>query len=148
MFGKSKLQKILSLMASLTDEELATLLKKTDEMKEETNEAISENQIKENVEEENEKKSERNDDTAKNELLNDENEEIKEKAEDDKIGEAFTAIEALKDTLEALAARMDAYDSNAALYKNDFEFGLAGRTDAKANTQNALDKIKEKYWNI
>ncbi len=154
MFGKSKLQKILSLMESLTEEELATLLKRTDKIKVETDETISESNEKENTEEETSNKTESTEEKVKSNNADDEevtSEEVKEEAvtgEEDKTKEVFTAIEALKDTVEALATRMDAYDNNAELYREALDFGLSGRTDVKTKTNNALDRIKEKYWNI
>jgi hypothetical protein len=156
MFGKNKLQKILALMADLTDEELEELSQKADEMKDTPVDEPSEDvespaaEMETPAVETETPEAEEADQADGAEATTDEPEEdVKEpEGEPDKLGEVMSAIEAVKETVTALASRMDAYDQSKEAERNDFEFGIAGTENSAETKKSTLDELKEKHFNF
>ena len=142
-------------MADLTDEELEELSQKADEMKDTPVDEPSED-VESPAEEmetpvvETETPEAEADQADGVEATTDEPEEdVKDPEEKpDKLGEVMSAIEAVKETVAALASRMDAYDQNKEAERNDFEFGIAGTENSDETKKSTLDELKEKHFNF
>jgi hypothetical protein len=165
MFGKSSLKKIIAMLNDLTDEELDELIAvaedakdgdgEEEEIKEDKVETKTETEVEEpdGEEEKVEEKTEVEEETKTEEDLTEAEEIPEEETEEEEEhkevdGEILTSIKAIKETIEALAARMDALEAEKTEERNDFEFGLEGKDGVSEEKKDSLSEIKKKYWNI
>lgn len=169
MFGKGRLKKIIAMLNDLTDEELDELIAvaedakdgdSEEEIEKDKVETETETEVKEpdGEEEKVEEKAEVEEETKTEEEIpeaeeipeeeTEEEEEAEEEAHEEVDGEILTSIKAIKETIEALAARMDALEAAKTEERNDFEFGLEGKDGVTEEKKDTLDEIKKKYWNF
>lgn len=169
MFGKGRLKKIIAMLNDLTDEELDELIAvaedakdgdSEEEIEKDKVETETETEVKEpdGDEEKVEEKAEVEEETETEEEIpeaeeipeeeTEEEEEAEEEAHEEVDGEILTSIKAIKETIEALAARMDALEAAKTEERNDFEFGLEGKDGVTEEKKDSLEEIRKKYWNI
>ena len=169
MFGKGRLKKIIAMLNDLTDEELDELIAVAEDAKDgDSEEEIgkdkveteTETEVKEpdGDEEKVEEKAEVEEETKTEEEIpeaeeipeeeTEEEEEAEEESHEEVDGEILTSIKAIKETIEALAARMDALEAAKTEERNDFEFGLEGKDGVTEEKKDSLEELKKKYWNI
>ena len=168
MFGKSKLKKIIAMLNGLSDEELDELIsvaedakdgdeeveEKTEEV-EKTEEITGTDEGAEEIETEVDEETETEVETeTADEAEADEVEETEEEAEEsaevhqEVDGEILSSIKAMKETIEALTARIEAMEKSESDERHDFEFGLEGKDEVTEESRDSLEEIKKKYWNI
>lgn len=173
MFGKGRLKKIIAMLNDLTDEELDELIAVAEDAKDGDSEkeiekdkveTETETEVKEpdGDEEKVEEKAEVEEETKTEEEIpeaeeipeeeteeeTEEEEEAEEEAHEEVDGEILTSIKAIKETIEALAARMDALEAAKTEERNDFEFGLEGKDGVTEEKKDSLEELRKKYWNF
>lgn len=167
MFGKGRLKKIIAMLNDLTDEELDELIAVAEDAKDgdseeeiEKDKVETETEVKEpdGDEEKVEEKAEVEEETKTEEEMpeaeeipeeeTEEEEEAEEEAHEEVDGEILTSIKAIKETIEALAARMDALEAAKTEERNDFEFGLEGKDGVTEEKKDSLEELRKKYWNF
>lgn len=165
MFGKGRLKKIIAMLNDLTDEELDELIAVAEDAKDgDSEEEIEKDKVEteteteveepdgdeEKVEEkaEVEEETETEEEIPEAEEIPEEEEEAEEEAHEEVDGEILSSIKAMKETIEALTARIEAMEKSKSDERNDFEFGLEGKDEVTEEKKNTLDEIKKKYWNI
>ncbi len=169
MFGKGRLKKIIAMLNDLTDEELDELIAVAEDAKDgdgeeeiekDKVETETETEVEEpdGEEEKVEEKTEVEEETKTEEEIpeaeeipeeeTEEEEEAEEEAHEGVDGEILTSIKAIKETIEALAARMDALEAAKTEERNDFEFGLEGKDGVTEEKKDSIEEIRKKYWNF
>lgn len=169
MFGKGRLKKIIAMLNDLTDEELDELIAVAEDAKDgdgeeeiekdkvetETETEVEdpdgdEEKVEEKAEVEEETKTEEEIPEAEEipEEETEEEEEAEEEAHEEVDGEILTSIKAIKETIEAVVARIDALEAAKTEERNDFEFGLEGKDGVTEEKKDSIEEIKKKYWNI
>lgn len=169
MFGKGRLKKIIAMLNDLTDEELDELIAVAEDAKDgdseeeiekdkvetETETEVEEpdgdeEKVEEETEEEEETETEEEIPEAEEipEEETEEEEEAEVEAHEEVDGEILSSIKAMKETIEALTARIEAMEKAKSDERNDFEFGLEGKDEVTEEKKDTLGEIKKKYWNI
>jgi hypothetical protein len=168
MFGKGRLKKIIAMLNDLTDEELDELIAVAEDAKDgDSEEEIEKDKVETETEteveepdgdeEKVEEKTEVEEETKTEEEIPEaeeipeeetEEEEAEEEAHEEVDGEILTSIKAIKETIEAITARMAALEAAKTEERNDFEFGLEGKDGVTEEKKDSLEELKKKYWNI
>jgi hypothetical protein len=168
MFGKGRFKKIIAMLNDLTDEELAELIAVAKDVKDgDSEEEIEKDKVETETEteveepdgdeEKVEEKTEVEEETKTEEEIPEaeeipeeetEEEEAEEEAHEEVDGEILTSIKAIKETIEAVVARVDALEAAKTEERNDFEFGLEGKDGVTEEKKDSIEELKKKYWNI